>query len=129
MATDDEVQARPDDRHSGAQQVYFICFTEPVSMSPDEMRPHVDEHKSWIADLESSGKLFLAGPFLDDDFRFSGAGMMVLRAASLHEAKELVDADPFHANGIRTYRLVPWQINEGTVSLSTVLSTGTSSLT
>jgi uncharacterized protein len=114
--------ARPDERHSGAQQVYFLCFTDPVALSADEMRPYIDEHKRWLANVEASGVLFLAGPLLDDSFRFSGSGLMVLRAGSVKEARELLDSDPFHANGIRKYRLVPWQVNEGSVTLQVVLS-------
>lgn len=97
--------------------MYFLCFTEPVAMWPEEMHPFLEEHKAWLRSLEASGALFLGGPFLDDNFRYSGAGLMVLRARSFAEARSLVDADPFHANGIRKYRLVPWQVNEGCVVL------------
>ncbi|HEX4791657.1 MAG TPA: YciI family protein [Actinospica sp.] len=125
MAGSDERRATADERHSGAQKVYYICFTDPVDASPDEMRPYVEEHKAWIAGVEASGMLFLGGPLLDDDFRFSGSGMMILRASSAREAREVMDADPFHAKGIRAYRLVPWQLNEGSLSLTAVLSAGT----
>jgi uncharacterized protein len=33
------------------------------------------------------------------------------------EAAEICDADPFHRRGLRTYRLVPWQINEGSLTV------------
>jgi uncharacterized protein YciI len=122
-------EARPDERHSGAQQIYFLCFTDPVALSPDEMRPYIDEHKAWLTKVEASGILFLAGPMLDDDFRFSGSGLMVLRSGSFSEARALLDTDPFHANGIRSYRLVPWQVNEGSIGVSVVLSTNAVSLT
>lgn len=125
MAMDEERLAAPDERHSGAQQVYFLCFTDPVDMSPDDMRPYIDEHKAWLSELERSGRLFLGGPLLDDSFRFSGSGLMVLRASSAGEAREMMDAEPFHARGIRRYRLVPWQINEGSLSIQATLSSGT----
>ena len=125
MTMNDDVPAKPDERHSGAQKVYFLCFTDPVAMSADDMRPYIDEHKAWLSRLERSGELFLCGPLLDDSFRFSGSGLMVLRAGSLREAKELADADPFHANGIRAYRLVAWQVNEGSLRLQASLSSGT----
>ncbi|WIY00996.1 YciI family protein [Amycolatopsis mongoliensis] len=117
-------KAKPDERHTGAQKVVFLCFTEPVSMSPEDMRPHLDEHKAWLTELERAGELLFAGPMLDDDYRYSGAGLLVLRADSVTEAKDIADRDPFHARGIRKYRIVPWQINEGSVEVRLTLSDG-----
>ncbi|MFC8244805.1 YciI family protein [Streptomyces chartreusis] len=118
------MKAKPDERHAGAQKVVFLCFTEPVSLSPEEMRPHLDAHKAWLAEMESCSVLFLAGPMLDENYRFSGSGLFVLRADSLQEAACVADADPFHANGIRKYKLVPWQINEGSMDIRVTLSNG-----
>jgi uncharacterized protein YciI len=119
-----EMKAKPDERHSGAQKVVFLCFTEPISLSPEEMRPHLDAHKAWLAEMERSSVLFLAGPMLDENYRFSGSGLFVLRADSMSEAASIADADPFHANGIRKYKLVPWQINEGSLEIQASLSDG-----
>jgi uncharacterized protein YciI len=66
---------------------------------------------------------------LDDDYRFAGPGLLVLRAKSFAEARAVADADPFHARGIRTYRLVPWQVNEGSIELRLTLSDGQAALT
>jgi uncharacterized protein YciI len=117
--------ARADERHAGAQKLYFVCFTDPVQLSPDEIRPHLEPHKAWVMEMERSRRLFAAGPLLDENYRFAGPGMMVLRATSFADAEEVVNSDPFHANGIRSYRLVPWQINEGTMDLQLTLSSGT----
>lgn len=125
MTLDKRVQARPDERHAGAQKVFFLCFTEPVELSPEEIRSHLEPHKQWLADLERSGILFLAGPMLDKNYRFEGSGLFVIRADSFAEAEEIADRDPFHANGIRTYRLVPWQVNEGSFAVHSTLSDGT----
>jgi hypothetical protein len=128
MATDTEQDARPDERHSGAQKVFFLCFTEPVSMTPDGIRPHLEAHKAWILDLERTGRLVMGGPMLDDDYRFAGPGLLVLRARSFAEAQAIADADPFHARGIRKYRLMPWQVNEGSIELRLTLSNGRTAL-
>jgi uncharacterized protein YciI len=120
----DDMKARPDERHSGAQKVVFLCFTEPVDMSPEEMRPHLDAHKAWLAEMERSSALLLAGPMLDENYRFSGSGLFVIQADSMREAASIADRDPFHANGIRKYRLVPWQINEGRIDVRLTLSDG-----
>jgi uncharacterized protein YciI len=122
MTASKQAAARADERHSGAQLVFFLCFTEPAGLSAEELRPHLDAHKRWVVDQERSGRLFAAGPILDEDYRFSGHGLFILRAKSRGEAEEIADSDPFHANGIRTYRLQPWQVNEGNLQITLTLS-------
>jgi len=121
-------EARPDDRHSGAQKVFFLCVTEPNGATPEQLREHLSEHKKWVAGLEREGRIFVAGPILGEDYRSSGRGVLVVRARSLAEAREIFDRDPMHAKGLRTYRLYPWQINEGSFDLRVSLSGGSSDL-
>lgn len=118
-------EPRPDTRHSGAQKVYFACFTEPADATLEEIEAAVPAHKSWAADAEAAGHFLVAGPFLDDDYRYTGSGMIVVRANSYAEAEAIVAADPMHSTGLRTFRLVPWQLNEGTLPMYARLSTGT----
>lgn len=49
---------------------------------------------------------------------------LALMAESLAEARRIADRDPFHRNGIRKYRVVPWQINEGSMDIRFTLSDG-----
>ena len=124
MAATDE--ARPDERHAGAQKVFFLCLTQPAQgVRQAELYPILPEHKKWAAEQESQGRLFVAGPLLDEDYRGFGTGVLVIRARSLAEAREIFDTDPFHARGLRTYQLWPWQINEGSLVLHASLSGGT----
>jgi uncharacterized protein len=119
------LQAYPDTRHSGAQKVYFICFTEPADNVPlPDIEEALPAHKAWAAEAEAAGHLFVAGPFLDGDFRYTGSGMIILRAKTEAEAEKIVSADPMHAKGLRRYRLVTWQLNEGTLPLHIRMSTG-----
>ncbi|GAY07670.1 hypothetical protein TOK_3690 [Pseudonocardia sp. N23] len=106
--------------------VVFLCFTEPAEgiSSEADLRPHLDAHKAWLAEIEESSELLFAGPMLDDEYRFSGSGLFVLRATSVAEAKEIADRDPFHARGLRTYKIVPWQLNEGRLEVRLSLSGG-----
>jgi uncharacterized protein YciI len=122
--TTENVAARPDERHSGAQLVVYLCFTEPAEgvSAERDLRPHLDSHKAWLGAVEASSELLFAGPMLDEDYRYAGSGLLVLRAGSVGAAKEIVDRDPFHAKGLRTYRIVPWQINEGSFDLHLSLS-------
>lgn len=117
-------KARPDERHSGAQKVVFLCFTEPVDLSPEDIRPHLDAHKAWLGEVERSADLLFAGPMLDENYRYSGSGLLIIQAESMGAAISIADGDPFHANGIRKYRMVPWQINEGSIDIRLTLSDG-----
>lgn len=122
MNTVNEV-AKPDERHAGAQLVAFLCFTEPADgVTEADLRPHLAVHKAWLAGLEESSELLFAGPMLDDEYRYSGSGLLVLRAGSIAEAKAIADRDPFHTNRLREYRIVPWQINEGRIDIHLSLS-------
>jgi hypothetical protein len=54
--------------------------------------------------------------------------MIIVRAASEAEARAIADADPYHKQGFRTYRLQKWMLNEGTLGLRINLSNQTISV-
>jgi hypothetical protein len=117
--------AKADASHSGAQKVFFACFTEPAeSITTADLIPHLSAHKQWVAEREDEGLILIAGPFLDDTFSYSGRGLIVFRARSTEEAERIAESDPMHANGVRTFRIVPWQVNEGSITVRMTLSTG-----
>jgi uncharacterized protein YciI len=61
-------------------------------------------HRQYLASLKAKGQLAISGPFTDD----SGA-LIVYEAESAAEAEKLLQADPFHHNGIfLKYVLRPW---------------------
>jgi len=43
--------------------------------------------------------------------------MVVIRAGSLAEAREIAAKDPMHASGARKFTFRPWLVNEGTVTI------------
>jgi uncharacterized protein YciI len=62
------------------------------------------QHRQYLAALRERGQLAASGPFTDD----SGA-LIVYEATSADEAEKLLQADPFHHNGIfLSYKLRPW---------------------
>jgi uncharacterized protein YciI len=62
-------------------------------------------HRQYLMTLRDRGQLAISGPFTDD----SGA-LIVYEAASAEEAEKLLQADPFHANGIfLSYVMRPWK--------------------
>jgi uncharacterized protein YciI len=83
---------------------------------------HIPAHKEWLAQHEAD--FLIAGPFLDESFTYSGTGLIVIRAGSIAEATKIAESDPMHSSGARTFRIVPWQINEGTMTVAMTFSSG-----
>jgi uncharacterized protein len=65
-------------------------------------------HEAFLRDLESTGDLALGGPLVDEP---GVHAMLIVRAASLHEARELLAADPMLAADVlesrQFTRLIP----------------------
>ncbi len=67
-----------------------------------EIRPI---HRQYLAELRQRNQLVVAGPFIDDS-----GGLIIYEAPSREEAETLLQADPFHKNGIfLKYQLRPWK--------------------
>lgn len=69
------------------------------------------EHLENINRMAQSGKLNIAGPFLDDgELR----GVFVFDSNSEEEVRRLVEADPAVKSGRLTYEIHPWMTQKGT---------------
>ena len=81
-------------------------FAVEYSYSPDsdlitEIRPR---HREFLAALKEKGQLIGSGPYTDGD----GGALIVIRLpepASIDDARELMDRDPFHTGGALTGRV------------------------
>lgn len=101
-------------------QLYVVVST---AVSLHEVKRHLADHRAYLRKLEDEDRLFAAGPLWTEDGRdFEGDGLLVYRAGSPEEARRLADADPLHARGARTYRLTPWLLNDGALTVRVVLS-------
>jgi uncharacterized protein YciI len=103
---------------------FWIIFSEPIPDSGDRSKVH-HLHLAHQYDLEARGIMFAAGPFLGDDGKPFGPGMIIIRAKSEAEARAIADSDPYHKGGFRKYRLQRWSMNEGTFGLRVNFSNGT----
>jgi uncharacterized protein YciI len=78
-----------------AGEVYALVFrTGPAwdkAKAPGE-QPFFAEHSKNLRDLRSEGRLVMGG-------RFSDVGLVLVRAATLDEARALLDRDPSVKNG------------------------------
>ncbi|MBO6892565.1 MAG: hypothetical protein JJ866_11545 [Roseibium sp.] len=100
----------------------YVVNTRPVG--PDADIPgSLPDHLAYQARLEAEGKLVFAGPVSDSSGEeMTGEGMIIYRAASLEDARALAAADPMHKNGVRTFTIRRWLVNEGSFTLSIGLS-------
>ena len=99
------------------QMQLYVIFTEPTSGIGPIMQV-VKKHLDYQIDLEKRGILFAAGPLWTDDGKsWAGEGMVIVRAASKTEAVEIAEADPMHQAGARRFKVRPWLVNEGSVTV------------
>ncbi len=123
----DDYKAEAKSRGALALELY-VAYSTPAQ-GPEAVKAALPDHLAYQAKLESEGKLMFAGPMSDETgTQMQGIGMIVLRAATFDEAKDLADNDPMHASGARSYILRKWLINEGGLTLSVRLSGQTVSL-
>ena len=54
---------------------------------------------------------------LDCEIGRGGMGI-VYRAKDIAEARQIADADPMHRDGVRSYKIIPWLMNEGSFTLT-----------
>jgi hypothetical protein len=117
-----------EDLHAGMlRKRLYVIFSEPTDKGGDR-RKVFPRHIAYQLEIEKKGILFAAGPFVDARGKPQGPGMIVVRAKNMAEAKRIADADPFHRLGYRTYRIQPWQVNEGGFSLRVKFSDGSFAL-
>ena len=100
---------------------FYAVLSQP-SPTPEKLKPLLPAHLEYMIGLEKRGLLFASGPLSDGEGPPSGAGLTILRAANAREAREIALADPFVANGLRSFELKEWTIMEGTLGLKVNLS-------
>jgi hypothetical protein len=102
----------------------YVVFTKPTKGLGPVMEV-VKEHLAYQISLEERGIMWGAGPFWSDDEKtWEGEGMVIVRAASLAEAKRIAAEDPMHKSGARSYTVRPWLLNEGVVTVKVRYSDG-----
>ena len=106
------------------QKQLYVVFTKPEKGMGAVMEA-LEEHLKFQVSLEERGIMFGAGPFWDDnEENWMGEGMVIIRAGSLAEAKEIAASDPIHKSGVRSFTVRPWLLNEGTVTVKINYSDG-----
>ena len=104
-----------------AKKLYVVFTTPNDGLGP--IMEILDEHLAYQNKIQNEGIMFGAGPFSDDtEENWGGEGMIIIRADSLAAATAIADNDPMHKNGARSYRIRPWLLNEGKVTVEMTFS-------
>jgi len=112
-------------RERGALALELFVVESTPAKTADDVKASLPAHLAYQRELELSGILVLAGPLSDSTGEnMVGSGLIILRAASMVEASVVVENDPMHLSGARSYTLRKWLVNEGSLSINIGLSTG-----
>ncbi|WP_137157090.1 YciI-like protein [Rhizobium sp. FKL33] len=84
----------------------FLCQDKPGALQLRmDTRP---EHVAWLNEINASGVLTFAGPFLDGDNKPNGS-LVVVKAETLEEAQAISAADPYAKAGLfASVDIRPW---------------------
>ncbi len=117
--------------HPMTREQCYLCVMTQVENPPADAPPREPlrrEHKQFLADLESQGRIFGAGRLVngkEDESTDLGYGMFILRAETRAEAEEIAMAEPNTKAGYRTMKLYPWQRTEGDINIAISFTNGT----
>jgi len=101
-------------------QLYVVTS---IAQSLDAVKQNLPNHRAYLRELEDKNTLFGAGPLWTDDGQyFEGDGLLIYRAHSVEEARQIAQADPMHQSSARTFTIRPWLFNDGKITVQVTLS-------
>ncbi|HWV43209.1 YciI family protein [Pseudorhodoplanes sp.] len=100
----------------------FVIFSQGKGL---DVTPYLADHLQYMIELEREGKLFASGPLGDPS---KADGMTIVRAADEDEARRIALKDPFVIHGIRTFKIMPWTVMEGSLSVTVNFSDQTAKI-
>ncbi len=99
----------------------YVLISKPL-VPPEQLKPLLATHLDYMIGLERRGVLFASGPLTEPEGATSGHGLTVLRVTDAGEARRIAQAEPFVAQGLRTFELKEWTVMEGTLGVRVNLS-------
>lgn len=108
------------------KRLYVVLWINAPDATREQHAAVFPQHVAFLLDLEERGILFASGPFRPPEGqRADYNGMTILRAADVADAQSILAREPFVSHGLRTYKLLPWDLNEGSFSVRLRFGTGT----
>jgi len=108
------------------KKLYVVLST---AKRGSDLKPHLADHLDYMIGLERKGVLFASGPFSPIGGGAPGDGLTILRTTTLKQAHTIASRDPFVVNGLRTFELREWTLNEGSLGLKVNISDQTIEVT
>jgi uncharacterized protein YciI len=99
------------------RKTLFVVLSKGAATA-DKIGAVLPQHLEYMIGLEKSGVLFASGPLTTAKGQPAGDGLTILRATSAEEAQTIASADPFVANGLRTFEVREWTVMEGSLGLT-----------
>lgn len=110
-------------RERGALAFELFAVQSKPAAPPETMQEILPRHLAYQKEMEEAGKLFMAGPLSDESGeQMSGGGLIIYRASSIDEARQIAESDPMHKEGGRTFEVRAWLVNEGSLSVDIKLA-------
>lgn len=95
----------------------WFVKTEKFILGYLEVKPYLEAHRAWVADLRLNGCCITSGYRVDGNGQPGGGGLMLFAAASYADAEDLVRKDPLIANGCVEWKLNGWISEVGELQL------------
>lgn len=73
-----------------------------------ELRPHLQAHRAWVAELRGRGVRISSGYLVDGEGKPGGGGLLLLEAEDYASADALIRQDPMVRSGGVDWRLHQW---------------------
>ena len=108
------------------EQCYLIMM-RPAENPPAPPKAQAEmrlEHHDFLVEMERRGVLFAAGPCRDGEGWVRGTGLLIFRAKDRAEAEKLARQEPYTKYGQRDIDIIPWQRNEGSMTVNLRLADG-----
>ena len=87
---------------NSSDHIYYVVILQSTGFNKITTDA-VAKHAQHLRELDTDGKLVLAGPFIDHP-----SGLLVLRGENKDEIKSIMDEDPLIRGGFRTYEVRTW---------------------
>jgi flavin reductase (DIM6/NTAB) family NADH-FMN oxidoreductase RutF/uncharacterized protein YciI len=100
----DAFSPQPAPHEQSDQWIRYVITLSRTDMPMTEAL--VRRHVAHLQELDRLGRLVLCGPFKDHL-----GGMLIVRAGSLEEARDIAEADPFVREGAETFALREWELS------------------
>src|SRR6188474_3996533 len=86
--------------------MWYIVISRSLPDKEAEKQSHYEEHRQWLDNQHTAGRLLFSGPTTDGRF-----GIYIMLASSLKDAEGLAAKDPHHVRGIREMQVLEWRVH------------------